>query len=163
MAPRLGSGMDRRVPSVQQMLQKNASYLNSGGPLCSNKSNNATNPSGLYVGSYGQIVINGRLLSISTPCYSCFAAKAIVRMNSPSDVVLPLPGSAGLPSGFVGALRKGGVAAVIQLLASAVFDTGNIPACEICGTVYRVFGGVSQLYGRSWSPVDPRKNWAAIS
>ena len=44
----------------------NANSLNKGGGLISNTSRSADNPNGIYVGSVGQIVINGRLLTVPT-------------------------------------------------------------------------------------------------
>ena len=66
---------------------KNASCLNAGGGLCSNTSRPASNPSGIYLGSVGNMFINGRNLTIATSCYSCFATKAIVQFHSPVRIL----------------------------------------------------------------------------
>jgi RHS repeat-associated protein len=66
----------------------NANSLNNGGGLISNTSKDrANNPNGIYYGSVGQIVINGRLLTIATSCGSCFEQKAVVSFNSPIKIL----------------------------------------------------------------------------
>jgi RHS repeat-associated protein len=66
----------------------NAQSLNNGGGLISNTAKDkVNNPNGIYQGSVGQIVINGRLLTVATSCRNCFDQKAVVSFNSPVRIV----------------------------------------------------------------------------
>ena len=131
----------------------NANSLNNGGGLISNTSRPASNPNGIYLGSVGQLVVNGRLLTIATSCGTCFSRQAIVKFASPLEVL-----ATGLRIGGRVAVGAAGAATVpLDLLSMMFLGAMTSPtAMDDFERVYRVYGGAAGLFGRSWTPIDPR-------